>query len=511
MGGFRLEMTRRGARGAIRSVLASIWYCGHSSTMGLECDDQFPGKADWRSLNTSVGGRLIAGTPLAQSCHGEFFNQSACDIIQDGYSQPPLYFQDPVNVMSPYWLNMSCSPFTPADAPCILGSIAAQAHRRGGLALWTHNLKHISFLNYSSPHYTGPAVKLGAGVQAVEVYQAAQTQGLRVTGGFCPTVGLAGGYIQGAGHGALEGLYGLAADNTLEFEVVTTEGQHLVATPTNNSDQYWALNGGGGSTFRGFTSEPFQPYYATLPDADEAAMAAAMAPFIQELETLGLSYTNTTSYNPTYYDHFAQYTPGLPFGSYATNSVIGGRLIARLTVQDRLGDLMSAFRNITTAGGRHPFRVNGVASNVTHGRVGNAAGANAVHPAWRDALYWLNMDVYFDERGPAAVVGALQARMNAYQDVLKALMPGGGAYMNKGTFDNPEWKADYYGPNYERLLGVKARYDPGFLLYGPASVGSDYWTVAADVCRITMGRSDYCLSSLEAYMNKGIMTMRRPP
>ena len=45
------------------------------------------------------------------------------------------------------------------------------------------------------------------------------------------------------------GADGLAADNTLEWEVVTAEGEHLLATPEQNSDLYWALSGGGGGTY----------------------------------------------------------------------------------------------------------------------------------------------------------------------------------------------------------------------------------------------------------------------
>jgi hypothetical protein len=63
-----------------------------------------------------------------------------------------------------------------------------------------HNLKSITFSNYTSDAYTGPAVKMGAGVQAFEAYAAADTVGLNVVGGQCPTVGIAGGYTQGGGH-----------------------------------------------------------------------------------------------------------------------------------------------------------------------------------------------------------------------------------------------------------------------------------------------------------------------
>ena len=65
------------------------------------------------------------------------------------------------------------------------------------------------------------------------------------------------------------------------------------------------------------------------------------------------------------------------------------------------------------------------------------------------------MDVYFDPAGPVETIHVLQAQMNDNQDQLKVLTPGGGAYMNEGMFDNPDWKEDYYGANYGRLLEIK--------------------------------------------------------
>jgi FAD/FMN-containing dehydrogenase len=117
------------------------------------------------------------------------------------------------------------------------------------LAIWTHHLKDIQFLDFKSNYYYGKAVKLGAGVQFSEVYQTAKARGLVVVGGNCLTVGIAGGYSQGGGHGMLASRYGLAADQVLRWDVVTAEGKLLVATPLQNADLYWALCGGGGGTY----------------------------------------------------------------------------------------------------------------------------------------------------------------------------------------------------------------------------------------------------------------------
>ena len=43
--------------------------------------------------------------------------------------------------------------------------------------------------------------------------------------------------------------YGLAADQVLEWEVVTGDGKHVVASPAENADLHWAFSGGGGGTY----------------------------------------------------------------------------------------------------------------------------------------------------------------------------------------------------------------------------------------------------------------------
>ena len=95
----------------------------------------------------------------------------------------------------------------------------------GALSVWTHHLKDIEFLNWSDEHYNGKAIKMGAGVQGYEAMEAAQAEGLVIVGGECPTVGIAGGYSQGGGHSALSTSFGLGADQTLSWEVVTARSE----------------------------------------------------------------------------------------------------------------------------------------------------------------------------------------------------------------------------------------------------------------------------------------------
>ena len=104
-------------------------------------------------------------------------------------------------------------------------------------------------MTWADPFYTGSAVKVGAGVLGFEVLEAAHARDLVVLTGACPTVGVAGGYTQGGGHSALSTTFGLAADQTLEFEIVTATGQFVKASHTENADLHWALSGGGGGTY----------------------------------------------------------------------------------------------------------------------------------------------------------------------------------------------------------------------------------------------------------------------
>jgi len=67
------------------------------------------------------------------------------------------------------------------------------------------------------------------------------------------------------------------------------------------------------------------------------------------------------------------------------------------------------------------------------------------------------------------------------------MTPGGGSYANEASYNYVHWKTDYYGANYERLLAIKRKYDPGNVLWGGVNVGGDLMTVAADgrLCRAT--------------------------
>ncbi|HJS50057.1 MAG TPA: FAD-binding oxidoreductase [Gaiellaceae bacterium] len=84
------------------------------------------------------------------------------------------------------------------------------------------------------------------GVIWAELNEANAEHGLAVTGGLVSTTGIAG-YTLGGGLGWLMGGYGLAADNLISVELVTASGDVLHATSESHPDLFWALRGGGGN------------------------------------------------------------------------------------------------------------------------------------------------------------------------------------------------------------------------------------------------------------------------
>ena len=56
----------------------------------------------------------------------------------------------------------------------------------GALSVWTHNLKTLEFVEeYQTKSYSGPAFKLGAGIQVGELYDAATEHDVTAVGGKC--------------------------------------------------------------------------------------------------------------------------------------------------------------------------------------------------------------------------------------------------------------------------------------------------------------------------------------
>ncbi|CAG7923433.1 unnamed protein product [Penicillium olsonii] len=99
-------------------------------------------------------------------------------------------------------------------------------------------------------------------------------------------------------------------------------------------------------------------------------------------------------------------------------------------------------------------------------------------PAWREAyVHAMAYSASVDATGdPSQSLKAGADWINkAQESVWKHWAPHSGSYMNEGNTFSINWKHDFYGSNYERLLDVKRKYDPSGSLFVWSGVASDEW------------------------------------
>jgi FAD/FMN-containing dehydrogenase len=89
-------------------------------------------------------------------------------------------------------------------------------------------------------------VRAEGGLTWAELNAATGEHGLAVTGGAVSATGIAG-LTLGGGLGWLMATHGLAADNLLAVELVDAAGDVLEVTEASDPDLFWALRGGGGN------------------------------------------------------------------------------------------------------------------------------------------------------------------------------------------------------------------------------------------------------------------------
>lgn len=117
----------------------------------------------------------------------------------------------------------------------------------------------VSGLNQIRADHDGRIARIGAGAQLLPLYRALDREGLTIPGGTCPTVGIAG-LTLGGGFGMLTRLLGMLCDHLTGLEMVTADGEIILADLKRNPDLFWASRGGGGGNFGVVTSFAFKAF-----------------------------------------------------------------------------------------------------------------------------------------------------------------------------------------------------------------------------------------------------------
>ncbi|KAK0490743.1 hypothetical protein IW261DRAFT_1618059 [Armillaria novae-zelandiae] len=521
----------------------------------------FPSPDTWRSLNFTLGGGLLLGEPFAKPCWDADPNSEATSfrsMTSGGYVNPEwetcitsgdqclLDYTDPTNV-EPLRSTKCKRGSVPAyfidvhDTKDILTGLAfARKHKislvvkntghdylgrssaPGSLALWIHRFREMSYVPAFVPEGcsskdSNPGVTVGASVQWFEAYAFAEANNITVVGGTDPSVGVAGGWLQGGGHSVLSNTMGLGVDRVLQFKVITPDGVLRVANQCQNTDLFFALRGGGGGTFGiviestilaspqvtlqavfvgyanlnatmqkqvmttqvenavqwaeagwGGASTPTGAVFVN-PKADEESAARTMAPLISFVDSLVDDGVTGASITLTTFQSFASfYAAFLPFliSPVGVPLALSSRLInkANFETAENRSALVNALFDAQNA-------VDALLIQSTTPASVNDSGTS-VTGKWRESLYHVSVVSRWNWNATKATRLSQFTRVDDAMTGLRALTPD-AAYFNEASVHEPNYKVSFWGDNYSRLLQIKKHYDPEHLLNCWNCVGFD--------------------------------------
>ncbi|KAJ3281274.1 hypothetical protein HK104_000110 [Borealophlyctis nickersoniae] len=412
----------------------------------------------------------------------------------------------------------------------------------GGLSVWTYHMKGIEFDDdfvakgcntFSGNGKKTSVVTVGAGVRWAEVYAETNKRGKLVVGGFSPTVGASGGYVLGGGHSILSPTHGLAADNVVQFTLVTPTGKLVTASSCTNPDLFWALRGGGGgfgiilttthkthpdtagTLFSIVAVADTQPAYETYinkwvtlmpllethkfagyfyqrdnifvipyvitPETNTTLLTSLLAPVLLPDSTPNVTITLKTNVTtPSIIPLFQSIAASIEEKTGPEAVLLGSRLIPSTLFKTFPQKITSSFLAL------QPAQANGttviwhlVASNaVAHPPKQNPSPA-AVNPAWRKALLHV---VYTQSLPPLsmmpiteALIAYLRNSVTQRTEILKQLAPDSGCYINESDAFEEGWEQSKYGANWDRLRKVKRMVDPERVMVCRQCVGWEEW------------------------------------
>ncbi|KAH8656592.1 hypothetical protein BGZ60DRAFT_518731 [Tricladium varicosporioides] len=494
----------------------------------------FPGSQDWpslsqwASLNASVSGRLLKSSSPGAVCHqGQLaYNATECSKVLNGWYTVLLHTEDPVSSAWNNWNNDSCLPTLPS--PCSgegypvyvinatskedvkVGVDFAREHNirlnvkstghdylgrstsPNSLSIWTHHLKGISIAKSFRPEGCNfsinvPAITAGGGNQMGEVNLAANREGLYILSGGSKTVSY-GGYLTGGGHSALSATYGMAADSVLELEIVSPSGEFMILNECQNQDLFWATRGETAlSTASTILASVVLSCYPSSPP--KTPLPPSPQPYCLFSRTSQPHTLSNFLSLSTFYDWWLTRNSS----DYAgIELVVGSRLVGTDALQniDALETALKGVAPSNTAGKGLNFYLlggEGVRNAVPRG------GMNAINPAWRRSLVHADLankkklvtGATWTPLDNAAKIKETSYLTNTTMQYLRDLDPDSGAYVNEADPNEPNWQQAFWGSNYDKLLEIKRKVDPGDVFWCQPCVGSERWkTVEDKLCKV---------------------------
>lgn len=381
----------------------------------------------------------------------------------------------------------------------LLVAVRGGGHNGGGLGLCDDGLViDLSGIKNVRVDPAAKTIRVGGGNTWGEVDHASHVFGLATPAGIISTTGV-GGLTLGGGVGHLSRKHGLTIDNLLEADMVLADGSFLTVSEKQNSDLFWAIRGGGGNfgiitsflfkahdihtVFGGpvlweieKTEEVMKWYHEFIHNAPDdlngffAVLNIPGPPFPEHLHhkkfcAVVWCYTGdldkaTEVFKPILHHNspIFEHVGPMPYPSIQT--LFDGLMPPGLQwywradffneLGPEVGEINRDFgKSIPTPLSQmHLYPVTGAAARV---------GSTDTPWAYRDAKY------------AGVIVGVDPDPANAEKitkwtkDYYNALHPysSGGAYSNFMMDEGQERVMASFKHNYERLVSIKRKYDPG--------------------------------------------------
>ncbi|KAH7303804.1 hypothetical protein B0I35DRAFT_484875 [Stachybotrys elegans] len=553
-------------------------------------DTWWPSSTIWQIFDLLLGGALVKPPPIGAVCFNDPFgvyNAQSCSDVINSWTDSTLHVDHPTSIMNPLMQGLTCKPELGPNGQCTTGGypvyvvnaqsvyhvqlavnlarnlnirlvvkntghdFAGKSTGADALSIRTHQLKNIKYYaKYQDSHYQGAAFKLGAGVQASELYAAANAKGVDVVGGEGKTVGVAGGYMLGGGHSPLSSLYGMAVDQVISMELVTPDGRFVTANRDSNPDLFWGLCGGGGSTYGIVTSVLVKAYpklnkYSTAafsfattdsvtaddfynalnlymraapdytdngeyhywfvlptgpgsfmflmqawfaPGVGQDVLQSRVEPVLDKIRAVGIDVEATYA---EYTDFYSMWQATFPLEAVGSdNAITTGRLLPRENFlnETRWDETFSVLRWTSETVGSlvFGFTIRGSPSNGVY-------PDNGVNPAWRNSSMHAMTGIQWDQDiTPAARSAQASYLTNTIMAKWRATCPNSGSYMSEGDPNEPNWQQSFFGSKYPKLYQLKQKWDPTGLLYANRAVGSENWYIKGQDPNIAMQNGRLC-------------------
>ncbi|RYP58269.1 hypothetical protein DL769_009030 [Monosporascus sp. CRB-8-3] len=557
--------------GALQSSDRLVPRTWNGSDYACKCyvgDECWPGEGSWTELNSTVGGNLTTFEgPLGTV---STYDAAACAEATANFMSQQWTVEQPAALLWTYFTNDTCRPTQNPAGSCTLGYYGVyviEAHTKehvkagvdfarennlrliirntghdfigrstgwGALVINTHSFQDVEFTDqYTGPGgYAGGAVTIGAGVQGRALLAEAHAQDppVQVMTGECPTVGVAGGLVQGGGHGPLTPLHGMVADTALSFEVVTASGEILTANSDENPDLFWALKGGGPGAFAVVLSVTLK----TFPEQKSAgvivninstltqnetlfwegvrsfhkysndfvgaglyvyfelmAMRLHIQPFVgvgktlaevqdllkpmfDELDAQGVPYDTAGKEFDTLWDLYIDLFEDEGAGASA---LTGGWMFSHQDVAENNDEIVEAFKTVISPREDLAYQ-GGIIGHLWDAGHSTPMSNSATHPRFRNATD-------FSIAILPVPVGASWEQKQDLQNVLTNVQdeamrkagPNGCAYVNEGDPFQPDWQDHFWGSEYPELLRIKNEWDPEGVFYTVSTPGTEDWEV----------------------------------